>query len=139
MKSVTEFHTHKLVKGIETKNTLATSGKTPEEIQQGIGEAFKLEGDKLKFFFNALDVASQNMEKLARILVVSFNEGESIPHKAVKVEEHFYIPEFQVAAGGPGMGKPPKANTQNKNKKGGPNKGAGRGGEKSAAPKAKDT
>jgi hypothetical protein len=99
MKSLTEFQSHKLVKGIETKNALAAAGKSPEEIMQGLGEAFKLEGDKLKYFTNAIEVASQNLEKLARILVLSFSEGETLPPKAVKIEEQHYVPEFQREAG----------------------------------------
>lgn len=98
MKSVTEFFTHKLLKGLEAKTALANDGKTPEEIQQSLGESFKLEGDKLKYFFNSLEVAEANKESLARILVVSLAEGETIPPKSVKVEEHYYIPEFQKAA-----------------------------------------
>jgi hypothetical protein len=55
-----------------------------------------MEGDKLKHFITALDVASQNMERLSRVLVASLNEGEKIPPKAEKIEEHYYIPEFQI-------------------------------------------
>ncbi|MEQ1665261.1 MAG: hypothetical protein ABL927_07800 [Bdellovibrionales bacterium] len=94
MKSVTEFPTHKLLMGLKAKTALTTEGKTPEEVQQNIAETFKLEGDKLKYFINAVDVASQNLEKLSRVIVVALNEGESIPTKATKLEEHYYVPEF---------------------------------------------
>ncbi|OFZ16199.1 MAG: hypothetical protein A2Z20_00090 [Bdellovibrionales bacterium RBG_16_40_8] len=122
MKSITEFQTHKLVKAIEAKTALAAEGKTPEEIQQNLGATFKLEGDKLKFFFNALDVAAQNIEKLSRILVVSLAEGENAPHKAIKIEEHHYIPDFQVEARQPILEKPTKGARpgQGKGKKSGP-------------------
>lgn len=126
MKSVTEFPTHKLLQGINARTTLAAEGKTPEEIQTAIGEAMKLEGDKLKFFVNAVEVASKNLEKLSRVLVVTFAEGENVPPKATKVEEHHYIPEFQVEARKPITTKADpnaKGGRDNKGKKGG--KGGG--------------
>lgn len=119
MKSVTEFFTHKLIKGLDTKKALTGEGKSPEEVLAGLGEAFKLEGDKLKFFNNAMDVASQNMEKLSRILVVTYSEGETIAPKAVKIEEHHYIPEFQTAAGSVAV-KPSKGGGGDKKGKKGP-------------------
>lgn len=95
MKSVTEFPAFKLFQGLKSKTDLTTAGKTPEEIMQTLGESFKLEGDKLKHFSNAIDLASQNQDKLGRVLVMSLSEGENIPPKAVKVDEHYYVPEFQ--------------------------------------------
>lgn len=97
MRSVTEFWSATLAKGLSAKTALAAEGKSPEEIQQSLGETFKLEGDKLKYFVNAIEVASQNADKLSRVRVVSFNEGESLPPKTVKVEEMYYIPEFQMS------------------------------------------
>jgi uncharacterized membrane protein YgcG len=110
MKSVTEFPSFKLVQALKTKAALTAEGKTPEEIQASLGEAYKLEGDKLKYFINALDVAGQNTEKLNRVVVMTLNEGETAPHKATKVDEMHYVPEFftaqkppeQRSAGGPG-------------------------------------
>lgn len=97
MKSVTEFWVVALNKGLQARAALTAEGKSAEEIQTSLGEAFKYEGDKLKHFINALEVASQNLEGLSRVLVVSLNEGENAPPKAVKVEEHHYIPELKVA------------------------------------------
>lgn len=97
MKSVTEFWNHTLAKGITAKNALTAEGKTPEEIQTSLGETFKLEGDKLKYFVAAIDVAIQNADKLSRVLVVSLADGENAPPKAVKVEEMHFVPEFQAA------------------------------------------
>jgi hypothetical protein len=114
MKSVAEFPNFKLLQGISTKTTLAAEGKTPEEIQAKLGETFKYEGDKLKYFVNAVEVAGQNLEKLSRVIVVSLNEGENVPTKATKVEEQYYIPEFisppkgpaaVASKGGPGKGR----------------------------------
>ena len=97
MKSVTEFWNATLLKGLKAKEALAGEGKSPEEIQASLGETFKYEGDKLKYFVAALDVASANLEKLSRVLVVSVAEGETAPPKSTKVEEMHYIPEFQSA------------------------------------------
>lgn len=98
MKSVTEFWNATLNKGIKAKEALTGEGKSPEEIQTSIGETFKFEGDKLKHFINALEVAVQNPEKLSRVMVVQLAEGEKVPPKAVKIEEHHYVPDFQVEA-----------------------------------------
>ncbi len=98
MKAVTEFPIFKLVKGIQAKTALAAEGKSPEEIQASLGETFKLEGEKLTYFTNALDVAGANSENLFRVLVVKLNEGETAPPKATKVDECHYIPEFTIAA-----------------------------------------
>lgn len=122
MKSVTEFFTFKLVKGIDAKAALVTEGKTPEEIEQSLSEAFKFEGDKLKHFVNSMEVASSNMENLMGIQVVSLNEGETIPEKAVKIEEHYYVPEFKST-------KPAPAKAAVKSKDG------GKGGKKNKGPK----
>jgi hypothetical protein len=94
MKSVTEFASFTLNNGIKAKAALAAEGKTAEEIQTSLGETFKYEGDKLKHFVNAVEVASQNPDKLKRVVVVSLAEGEAAPAKALKVEESHYVPEF---------------------------------------------
>lgn len=98
MKSVTEFWTATLNKGIKAKEALVAAGKSAEEIAAGLGEAFKYEGDKLKHFINALEVAIAHPEKLSRVLVVQFSEGENVPEKATKIEEHHYVPDFKQAA-----------------------------------------
>lgn len=119
MKSITEFPNHKLIEGIKAKTTLAEGGKTPEEIQTALGESFKLEGDKLKHFVNAIEVASKNAEGLSRVLVVALNEGENAPPKALKVEEHHYVPDFIVGVRPPAAPKPARQ---------GGGKGGGKGG-----------
>ena len=122
MKSVTEFFTFKIVKGIDAKKALETEGKSPEEVEQSLGETFKFEGDKLKHFLNCMEVASTNMENLMSVQVVSLNEGETIPDKAVKMEEHYYVPEFKSS-------KPAPAKAAVKSKDG------GKGGKKNKGPK----
>jgi hypothetical protein len=122
MKSVTEFMNFTLNNGLKAKTALAAEGKTPEEIQASLGETFKMEGDKLKYFFNAIDVAGQNPEKLKRVLVVSLAEGENPPAKATQVDEMHYVPEFLIDTKMQVQAKPdPKARGQQR----GGNKGGG--------------
>jgi hypothetical protein len=97
MKSVTEFWSVALNQGLQMRTALTAEGKTPEEIQTALGEKFKYEGDKLKYFTGAIEVAHQNPEKLSRVLVVSLADGETAPAKAVEIEGTHYIPEFQSA------------------------------------------
>ncbi|HMN69822.1 MAG TPA: hypothetical protein PKC28_14860 [Bdellovibrionales bacterium] len=120
MKSITEFWNATLAKGLKAKEALAAEGKTAEEIQTSLGETFKYEGDKLKHFVNALEVAQANPEKLSRVLVVTLNDGETAPPKAVKVEETHYVPDFQLEARA--------VVTKKADAKGGPGGGKGRGG-----------
>ncbi len=117
MKSVTEFPNFTLAQGLKAKTALSGEGKTPEEIQESLGQTFKLEGDRLKHFVAAIDVAGANTENLKRVIVMSLNEGENAPAKAVKVEEHYYVPDFHVTA------KPAAAKADAKGGRGG-----GRGG-----------
>lgn len=119
MKSVTEFWSFTLLPGLQTKTALAAEGKTPEEIQAAIGEKHKMEGDKLKHFINAMEVAAKNMDNLSRVLVVTLNEGENAPAKATKIEEHHYIPDFKVAPKAPVTKKVEARGGQRKGGKGG--------------------
>lgn len=98
MKSVTEFANFTLSNALKTKAALTAEGKSPEEIQESLGTSHKLEGDKLKHFMASLDVAAANSENLKRVLVMSAAEGETAPAKAVKVDEHYYMPEFHMTA-----------------------------------------
>ncbi len=123
MKSVTEFANVTLNLGLKAKDALAAEGKAAEELLAGLGEKFKMEGEKLKHFWNALEVALKHPENLKRVLVQSYSEGESAPPKAEKVEEHHYTPDFHV--------DPKKATAvkaDDKNGRGGGRGGAGRGG-----------
>ncbi|HVK60799.1 MAG TPA: hypothetical protein VM432_04575 [Bdellovibrionales bacterium] len=123
MKSVTEFANFTLSAALKARAALVAEGKTPEEIQAGLGETFKFEAEKLTHFVNSLEVAAQNPENLKRVLVVSLNEGERAPAKAIQVEAFHYVPDFHVTA------RP--AQTEDKDKKGGRGgKGKGRGGDR---------
>jgi hypothetical protein len=126
MKSVTEFANFNLTQGLKTKASLLAEGKTAEEIQVGLGEAFKIEGDRLKYFVNALDIASQNQEGLKRVLVLSLAEGENAPAKSTKIEELVYVPEFHVH-----LNRPPDKKSDGRDKRGGKGRqGGGKGGPK---------
>jgi hypothetical protein len=105
MRTVTEFWNHTLFKGLQAKAILLEQGKTPEEVQTSIGESFKMDGDKLKHFMNAMEVAEKNREKLSRVQVFALNEGEAAPEAAVKLEESYYLPDF---ASGPSAVKTKK-------------------------------
>lgn len=130
MKSITEFAVFTLNKGLAAKAALATQGKSPEEIQTSLGETFKLEGDKLKYFVNALDVAGQNQQNLKRVFVISLADGESAPAQATQVEELHYVPEFLNTA------KPVAAAPDAKGGRGGGKggRGGGRGDKKGGSP-----
>jgi hypothetical protein len=128
MKSVTEFPLHNLTKGLADKAALTAEGKSAEEICAAIGEKMKYEGDKLKHFIAALGVAETNQENLSRVLVVSLNEGESAPAKAVKVEEHHYVPEFKSAP------RPVNLTKSDPRAQGGGKKGGGKDGRPKTSP-----
>jgi len=98
MKFVTEFANMTLTQAIKTRAALVAEGKQPEEVQAALGTAFKAEGEKLTHLINAIEVASQNLENLKRVLVVSLSEGEKAPAKAVQVEAFHYVPEALVTA-----------------------------------------
>ncbi len=124
MKAVTEFSAFTLNKANLAKAALAAEGKSPEEIQENLGQSFKLEGEKLGYFVNALEVASTNNQNLKRVLIVKLNEGEKAPVKAVQVEELHYVPEFIVQAQAA-----PEAATHSKGRR------DGRGGKGGGGPK----
>ena len=93
MKSVTEFLSFKLEDGLKAKAALAAEGKAPDEITTAMGEQFKMEGDKLKCFVNAVELAGQSSEKLFKIKVVKLNEGQNPPPRGTVIEDLCYITE----------------------------------------------
>jgi hypothetical protein len=94
MKAMSEFPVHVLTKGLAVKAALTAEGKTEEEVSTTLGETFKFKDNRLKYFMTALSVAETNLEKLYRVRVFTFSEGEKIPEKAMQVEELHYVPEF---------------------------------------------
>ena len=126
MKAVTEFPAFTLTKANQMKAALAAEGKNPDEIKESLAQNFKLEGEKLGHFVQSLEVAVSHTENLKRVLVVKLNEGEVAPPKAIKIEEHHYIPEFLISA---------TATAQKADAGKGGRKGGGRGGKRSDGPK----
>jgi hypothetical protein len=96
MKAVTEFSVFTLNKAILAKNTLTTEGKTTEEVQVSLGETFKLEGDKLTYFMNSIEIAASNPVNLKRVLVLKLNEGETAPAKSTQIEDCCYLAETLI-------------------------------------------
>ena len=99
MKAVTEFPAFTLNKALQMKTTLTTEGKSADEIKESLGQNFKLEGEKLGYFVQSLEVATTNSENLKRVLVMKLNEGEKAPAKSVQVEDVAYVPEFLIQPG----------------------------------------
>lgn len=123
MKAVTEFSVFTLNSAIQTKAALTAEGKSPEEIQESLGKSLKIEGEKLGYLIQSLEVASTNAQNLKRVVIVKLNEGEKAPLKAVQVEELHFIPEFFAAAG-----SAPKPAAQGKGGRQGGNRGGNKGG-----------
>ncbi len=99
MKTMTEFSSFALKNAVQTADQLATSGKTPEEMPAALGEALKLEGDKLNWLVAAIDVVRTRKPNLKRILVMTLAEGESAPQGAEVKEGFVLVTEFFPAAG----------------------------------------
>ena len=131
MKSVTEFLSFKLEDGLKAKAALSAEGKSPEEISASIGEQFKLEGDKLKCFVNAVEIASQSSDKLFKIKVVKLNEGQNPPPRSTIIEDLCYITEPKAdpnAAKKAEASEAPKANSRDGRSGKGGGRSGGRGG-----------
>lgn len=127
MKSITEFSQPTLQKFLAAKAALTAEGKTAEETMTAIGEAMKLEGDKLKFIFAAGDLVAEQ-KAFRRVLVASIAEGEAVPAKYTKVEDNYYLVETLD------MFKPAAPMTATKpGQRGGPQRG---GGKSSTGPKS---
>jgi hypothetical protein len=96
MKTITEFSGFTLKDALKKYAELSSGepAKTPEEISQAMGEAFKLQDEKLKLFLAALEMVKERNERLKRVVVMTLAENEKAPHGAEKREEHFFLPEF---------------------------------------------
>lgn len=101
MRTLTEFTGMQLKNGFAKLQELATAGKSAEELNQGMGEAFKYEGDKLKWFLFAIEVATGKFEGLKRVLVHQLAEGENAPTGAVQKEAWHLVAEGFVAPSKP--------------------------------------
>src|SRR5437868_3151996 len=83
MKTLTEFTGPTLKNASKTKADLLAAGKTPEELPQAMGEALKIEGDKLKFLMAALETVGDKFNDLKRVVVsAGAAEGETEKYHA---------------------------------------------------------
>lgn len=135
MKTITEFAPINLKNAAKTQQELQASGKAPEEMPQALGEALKLEGDRLTFLTNALEATNGKFDDLKRVLVVSLNEGEKAPSGATQKGDHFYIVEYyppiaKKGAKGPEMRGPGKGGRDRKGGRRGKGRGGDRGGDR---------
>lgn len=97
MKTITEFPGFLLTNALKAKLELISSGKTDEEAGASLGETYKYEGDKLKFFLNSITVISEKTEKLRRVIVVQLAENENGPAGGKKIDEQMYLAEYYQA------------------------------------------
>ncbi|MBI3557665.1 MAG: hypothetical protein HY074_15495 [Deltaproteobacteria bacterium] len=94
MKTLTEFDAFRLKNAMNTKKELTAAGKTAEELPAAMGEALKLEGDKLTLFLAALEVAEERPEGLKRVVVFAVEEGKSAPKGALLKGDKNFLAEF---------------------------------------------
>jgi hypothetical protein len=118
MRTITEFFGMSLksaaekVPGLNEEATksaqeaMKAEGKSDEEIATGlptaakaaldakIGETFKLEGEKLAMFANALEILKEARGSVKRIIVMAkANEEEKAPANAKEIDGKFYVVE----------------------------------------------
>lgn len=98
MKTLTEFASLHLKNAAKTKQELTTAGKTAEELPAALGEALKIEGDKLTFLLHALELVQAKLADLKRVIVFTLAETEKPPANATKHGEHYYLVEFYPSA-----------------------------------------
>lgn len=140
MKTLTEFAAVSLKIAAKTKQELTTAGKTAEELPAAMGEALKVEGDKLTFLMNAIEVVGDKVEDLKRVVVFTLGENEKAPHGAVQKGEQYYSTEYypplnppkgRGPQGGPGDkgrgGKDGKKGKRGRGGRGGRGEGRGPG------------
>lgn len=93
MKTLTEFASHTLKNAAKIRADLTAAGKTPEELPAAMGEALKLEGDRLTRMLAAIETVDGRPGDLKRVLVMQLNEGEKAPEGAVQKGDLWYVPE----------------------------------------------
>jgi hypothetical protein len=109
MKAVTEFPGFILANALIKMKSLTTEGKSPEEVQASLGEAFKFEGEKLSHFVKVLGVVGENTNNVRRVVVMTLNEGEAAPARSTKIDDFYYVVDIPVLTGSkPGQKPEPK-------------------------------
>ena len=109
MRTITEFHASTLKNAIKTKEELLAAGKTAEELPAAMGEALKLEGDKLNHVLNALEVVGTKTHDLKRVVILALNENEKAPSGVQqKGEQYFAVEYFPPLPGTQPKGRGPR-------------------------------
>lgn len=98
MKTLTEFDGFALKNALAKKKELTDAGKTAEELPAALGEALKLEGDRLTFMMAAMEVAESRLDGLKRVVVYTVDEGKTAPKGAVQKGEKHYLAEYFFTA-----------------------------------------
>lgn len=104
MKTITEFSGFQIAAASKKFEELKTAGKNPEEIAAEFGQAYKLEGDRLKFFMNSIEMSS-GKQNLKRVVVLTYNEGEAVPSTAAAKDGQHYLCEFFYVPPAAGKGR----------------------------------
>jgi hypothetical protein len=136
MKTLTEFPSMSLKNAAKTRQDLIAGGKTPEELAAAMGEALKIEGDKLNFLLTALETIGTKLVDLKRVVVYAVAEGEKAPEGTLHKGEHAYLVEYYPSVNAKNPKMDAKAGHDDKHKgkgrggKGGPGQGQGRGGKR---------
>lgn len=131
MKTLTEFFGTALKTARKAKEDLTAAGKTLEELPAALGEALKIEGDKLKHLMGAIEAVGSKWDDLKRVVVSTLNEGEKAPAQAQAIGETYYTVEHYppVAKSGGRPGPSDQRNSKGRGGKGGRGgRDGGRGG-----------
>lgn len=94
MRTITEFAGSNIKNAAKSKQDLTTAGKTAEELPAALGEALKVEGDRLTHLLNALETAGEKLNDLKRVVVFALAEGEKAPQGAQQKGETYYLCEY---------------------------------------------
>lgn len=94
MKTVTEFSGFTLQDALKKQKALTDAGKSADEVSQELATSFKLEGDKLKHFLNALESVKERSQHLKRVVVLTFDEKEKKPEKILEKDGSYYLSEY---------------------------------------------
>lgn len=94
MKTLTEFDGFSLRNALAKKQELTTLGKTAEELVPALGEALKVEGDRLNYLAAALEVVGTKTESLKRVVVYTAEEGKPAPKGTTEKDGKYYLVEY---------------------------------------------
>jgi hypothetical protein len=96
----------------QAENTQAPQPPQPQiDFKPIFAEQFKLDGEKLDFFMNAVELTKTKRRHLKRVVVLTLNEGEKPPVGAIEKDGKWYIVEYFYVP------KPPKKKFRGKKNK----------------------